>query len=182
MRDALPATPEGNRKWKEIAAVLKKDRSSNTISRLSESYQLTRYYIEAIAEHLVKSKLIFESAPPKGHTVPKQPSINDEQIKQIFRILEVNGQGPDVRAKISQQYGIPESVVIGFGKILTESNPTNPTKPVTESAAPATAEQVRQSYLAGKLRDEVLVAESKTPDQWSIQDIQSQLAGFYPSR
>ena len=178
MRDALPATPEGDRKWKEIAAVLKKDRSSNTISRLSEGFQLTRDYIEAIAEHLVKNKLIFESAPPKGHTVAK-PSINDEQIKQIFRILEVNGQGPDVRAKISQQYGIPESVVIGFGKILTESNPT---KPVTESAAPATAEQARQSYLAGKLRDEVVVAESKTPDQWSIQDIQSQLAGFYPGR
>ena len=111
------------------------------------------------------------------------PSIGDTEIKQIFTILRRNGQGPDVLRKVGQQYGIAESVVGELGKILTA-----PATTVQESTAPTmaptptTAEQMRQTYLAEKLQAEVTVAEAKTPDQWSIQDIQSQLAGFYPGR
>lgn len=74
-----------------------------------------------IYESLEESVFIEPIASLKGSPMP--PSLNDQQINEVLRLLKANGTGPQVIAAVSEQYGVAEAVIHAVGRVITEGVP-----------------------------------------------------------
>ncbi len=96
-------------------------------------------------------------------------TLSNENVAAIDRIFMINGSGPDVRAKVAQQFGITEAFAGAVAKVLKEKRDnivteTAPSRAITEVQGPASAladTDTRNRYLAGKLAQQVNEADER---------------------
>jgi len=96
-------------------------------------------------------------------------TLTNENVAAIDRIFLINGSGPDVRAKVAQQFGITESFAGSIAKALKEKRDNivteaAPSRAITEAGAPAGAlndTDPRKVHLAERLAHTVNEAEAR---------------------
>jgi len=94
-------------------------------------------------------------------------TLTNENVKEIDRILHINGSGPAVLKKVAQQYSITEAFAGAVAKVLGEKRQNiveaAPSRAITEAGAPAGAlndTDPRKVHLAERLAHTVNEADA----------------------